>query len=433
MILGSIKELCHEMTSYNTHVSIYGHPGGCMHGTRVEILKNLKAWALNVHSRKVYWLMGMAGTGKSTISQSFCEILDGMNLLSASFFCSRTSVKTSNPSFIIPSIAYALVRGSPVIKCEVIKAIKDEPKLAEPTYQRREHQFRKLVCDPVQNSICEENQMHDKVIIINTLNECPDMGFVSSLIQLILKFASNLPLKFLFASHDRDLTHNTFFSDPNLSTMFQLHKVEKDIVEDDIRKYVFASLIRIHHKNLGHEGDRRPSEADVCELVHDSDRLFIYASTTICFISDGSSLYKSRLKDIIKQESKLHTSAIDNIYGYILFHACQSKELHEIAQMRDLTLVIIFLQNPLTLHGIASLLMMDEDKILAYLSPLKSVIHIPTNDKAAVAPFHASFLDFVTSPVRGRPVNAPSQRPQTRSIRAISLPDTTVATTRDFA
>jgi transposase InsO family protein len=35
--------------------------------------------------------------------------------------------------------------------------------------------------------------------------------------------------------------------------------------------------------------------------------------------------------------------------------------------------------------------------------------------------------------VRGHPVNAPSRRPQTRSIRATSLPDTTVATNRDFA
>jgi hypothetical protein len=35
-------------------------------------------------------------------------------------------------------------------------------------------------------------------------------------------------------------------------------------------------------------------------------------------------------------------------------------------------------------------------------------------------------------PVRGRPVNTPSRRPQTRSIRAISLPDTTVTTTCNF-
>jgi hypothetical protein len=35
--------------------------------------------------------------------------------------------------------------------------------------------------------------------------------------------------------------------------------------------------------------------------------------------------------------------------------------------------------------------------------------------------------------VRGGPVNAPSRRPQTQSIRATSLPDTTVVTNRDFA
>ena len=36
----------------------------------------------------------------------------------------------------------------------------------------------------------------------------------------------------------------------------------------------------------------------------------------------------------------------------------------------------------------------------SYLSPLKSVIHVPTNEEGAVTPFHASFPDFVTDPTR---------------------------------
>jgi hypothetical protein len=44
------------------------------------------------------------------------------------------------------------------------------------------------------------------------------------------------------------------------------------------------------------------------------------------------------------------------------------------------------------------------------------------------------FIFFTMDPtVRGRPVNAPSRRPQLRSIRTMSLPDTTCATTHNFA
>jgi hypothetical protein len=91
------------MTSYNT---LYGDPGGRMPGTHVRILEELEVLALNNNSRKVYWFVGMMGMGKSMMSQSLCQILNGINLLGASFFA------PSNPRFINHSIAYVLARGS---------------------------------------------------------------------------------------------------------------------------------------------------------------------------------------------------------------------------------------------------------------------------------------------------------------------------------
>ena len=45
-----------------------------MAGTRVNILADLEAWVWDDLSSKVYWLVGMAGTGKSTILHTLCEI-----------------------------------------------------------------------------------------------------------------------------------------------------------------------------------------------------------------------------------------------------------------------------------------------------------------------------------------------------------------------
>ena len=72
---------------------------------------------------KVYWLVGMAGTGKSTISHSLSEMLDNGNLLGASFFCSRASTKTNDARLIIPTIAHALASASPSVKARVVEAI----------------------------------------------------------------------------------------------------------------------------------------------------------------------------------------------------------------------------------------------------------------------------------------------------------------------
>ena len=126
--------------SYKTRQSSYGEARGCMAGTREKILAGLEAWALDESSSRVYWLVGMAGTGKSTISHTFCEILDYKNMLGASFFCSHTGEKTRNAGVIIPAVAYSLARVSPHIKSEVLKAITEDPALAESNYNNMNEQ-----------------------------------------------------------------------------------------------------------------------------------------------------------------------------------------------------------------------------------------------------------------------------------------------------
>ncbi|TFY76513.1 hypothetical protein EWM64_g7500 [Hericium alpestre] len=64
---------------------------GCMADTRVSVLGNLMSWAVDSGpgASHVYWLTGLAGTGKSAIAYSFCRLLNDAGLLGGSFFCSR--------------------------------------------------------------------------------------------------------------------------------------------------------------------------------------------------------------------------------------------------------------------------------------------------------------------------------------------------------
>ena len=63
----------------------------CTSKTREDIIANLQAWALDLNGAKVYWINGMAGTGKTTIAYSFCKWLEGRALLGGNYFCSRNS------------------------------------------------------------------------------------------------------------------------------------------------------------------------------------------------------------------------------------------------------------------------------------------------------------------------------------------------------
>ena len=117
-------------------------------------------------------------------------------------------------------------------------------------------------------------------------------------------------------------------------------------------------------------------------------------------ITEGGELYESRLSAMANRDIKsstLQTSDIDDLYKHILDQACKSKEEREVTPMRQLVLMIVFLRNPLPIQAISSLL--ERDARL-YLSTLRSVIHIPTHEEAAVTPFHASFPDFVTDATR---------------------------------
>jgi hypothetical protein len=60
-----------------THAKDAGFSSGnrqkCLEGTREDILKAIISWALDLENRRVYWLNGSAGTGKSTICRSFAK------------------------------------------------------------------------------------------------------------------------------------------------------------------------------------------------------------------------------------------------------------------------------------------------------------------------------------------------------------------------
>ena len=373
-----------------------------MQGTRVKVLEELDTWASDTNGSKVYWMVGMAGTGKSTIAHTFCENLEAKNILCGSFFASRASEKTKNARLIIPVIAHALARASLLIKIEVVKAIEDDPTLAEPTYVDMNEQFKRLIFNPVTTAGVVD-KLH-KVVVIDAVDECANLAVVSSFISLALEWASKIPLKIFLASRDEYWIRNAFGPRDITREYFYLHNIEKDVVENDIRKYLEISLARIRHDN----SEEWPLSSDLSSLVERSGTLFIYAATAVRYITNGRGDYKSRLSAMVihgqKSTNKFETD-IDSLYVHVLEKVCEDKESHEVDHMRNLLSITIFLRNPLPMEAITSLSL--ESNTPSYLSQLSSVIHISDPPEAVVAPFHASFPDFITRAHRCSPTRCP--------------------------
>jgi len=68
-------------------------------------LDQIELWTRNFDEPPVYWLNGLAGTGKSTIAQTIAERVFADGQLGASFFCSRDFEDRSNLHFIFPTLA----------------------------------------------------------------------------------------------------------------------------------------------------------------------------------------------------------------------------------------------------------------------------------------------------------------------------------------
>ncbi|KAF8755203.1 WD domain, G-beta repeat [Rhizoctonia solani] len=71
---------------YNAALSVEMQRHGCAPNTRVRILSEAMEWARKPDSPKLYWMNGMAGTGKTTIAYSLCEQLEKSKQLGACFF-----------------------------------------------------------------------------------------------------------------------------------------------------------------------------------------------------------------------------------------------------------------------------------------------------------------------------------------------------------
>jgi len=104
-----------------------GNRQGCLRGTRRDVLLQLEDWLEEEQGQRVFWLNGLAGTGKSTIAQTFADITFAEGKLGASFFCSRDFEDRSNIQAIFPTLAFQLAYRYPQFRKELLEVLRASP------------------------------------------------------------------------------------------------------------------------------------------------------------------------------------------------------------------------------------------------------------------------------------------------------------------
>jgi hypothetical protein len=376
-----------------------GHHEKCLPGTRESVLRDILLWAKNPRDQNVFWLNGLAGTGKSTIAQSFSEAVAVDGSLGASFFCSRDYLDRRELKNIFPTLAHQLACRYPHFRNHIVTSIKKDPTLAHTSLMS---QLANLLVDPLsgKNVTC--------VIVIDALDECIDEQPASAILSVLGRFVKQLPLVKFFITGRPEPRIRTGFRLPllePLTQIFLLHEVELSSVDDDIRLYLTQRLTAIAKQRSDVElSDPWPRDNEIDALTKKSSGLFIFASTLVRFIASEHHEPHERLRLVLSKTSgTTHEgqTGIDSLYSQVLSHAfsdiCEEAVFDNARRVLG-AIVLAFI--PLSRRELSKILLIPASTIRTTLRHLHSVILVPDDEAKEIRIFHKSFLDFLQNSQR---------------------------------
>ena len=378
-----------------------GDRKGCMKGTRRDVLHQLETWLNDERDKRVFWLSGLAGTGKSTITQTFAEITFADGMLGASFFCSRYYEDRSNLKAIFPTLAFQLACRYPRFREELLPVLVASPGVRQESLCS---QMEKLIIHPFQ-----ETQIAT-LIIIDALDECRDEEPASALLSILARYLHQIPLVKLFITGRPEPRIRSGFRLESLqphTDILRLHEVEQSSVDSDIRLYFQTELTSVAKNRSDFDvSGPWPSSDDLDTLCAKAAGLFIYASTVVRFVASNCHQLTERLADIValpKNTVEERRSGLDQLYTEVLQVAFPNKQINDerfYSQFRSVVGAVVLVFNPLSITTLSNLLQIPVSNISTALRPLHSLLIVPMDklDPTPIHVLHKSFPDFLTDP-----------------------------------
>ncbi|EUC60810.1 vegetative incompatibility protein HET-E-1 [Rhizoctonia solani AG-3 Rhs1AP] len=363
----------------------------CTENTRTKILQASLTWSEDPNGAKIYWMNGMAGTGKTTIATTLSATLEARKQLAASFFCTRTSPECREAKRIVPTIAYQFSRRSTPFRSVLCKALKEDPDISTGSIST---QFELLIRRPLMK--VQDKLPDNLVVVVDALDECSDPHIVEMFLGLLFRSIADLPIKFYVTSRPEPAIRNKMMSESeHARSILYLHEIEKSLVQADIELYLTEELQFM-----------TPAEFDIKKLAEHADNLFIYAATAMRYIHPTGKTVDSqaRLSTIlaVNPESKKKLSGLDALYSAILVAAINDQEL-EPEERESIRLVLwtaICACEPILVGTLSVLCGLDNQiSTTNALQPLRSVLHVSEYNEV-VTTLHASFPDYMLTQER---------------------------------
>jgi hypothetical protein len=350
--------------------AIYDYYSGrvsCMDDTRTEVLSDIYSWIESHNSRdkgsapRIFWLDGLAGTGKSTIAQSVAEHCAKKGWLGASFFFSREDSSRNSLKLVFTTLAEQLALFFKPLKHLTQGVINENPRIA---YTSPSNQYEKLIVEPLSTPAMSFPSA--VVIVIDALDECQDDNAISVMLRTFPYYTDAVPfLIFITSRPEPNIERGFELSKLHATTRpFVLHHVHPSLVGHDISVYLRNQLEATVHPSL--ETASWFSTDQLESLVALCGGLFIFASTTVRYVQDRTLRDpKSQLESLLLDHGRtLHTSQksslyshLDELYTGVLRHAFpKSSSNSRLAGMKMVIGAIVLVREPQSASDLSALL-----------------------------------------------------------------------------
>ncbi|KAF2189112.1 hypothetical protein K469DRAFT_702842, partial [Zopfia rhizophila CBS 207.26] len=386
------------------------HEPTCLSNTRVDLLQEIYNWANGQDERCIFWLNGLAGTGKSTIARTVARKYFDQRCLGASFFFSRGGGDVSHAGKFVTSIAVQLAHNVPASNQHICDAITEHSNI---TTQSLRDQWHQLVLRPL-SKLDGNHYQFSYILVVDALDECDDDNNIRIILQLLAETRSleKVRLRVFLTSRPEIPIRYGFRHIPYTEHQdLVLHNLPSSLVDHDISLFLRHNLRLIGQECSLDAG--WPGEEVIRRLVQDASGLFVWAATACRFIGGGP-FPDERLRTLLKNGTSAGTSTpgrfLDEIYITVLqnripksYTKLERKRLHDMS--RDVLGSIVVLYSPLSVQSLSGLLDITKQNVDRMLKDLHAILDIPKDQTGPLRLHHPSFRDFLLDRDRCRKPN----------------------------
>jgi hypothetical protein len=365
---------------------------GCLPGTREQIIEEIIQWVNRPNGEDahcIYFLSGVAGSGKSAIVHTIAQHFDHSGRLGSSFCFDRADQIRRRPDYLFSTITLDIADLDPHWKTALCNVVKGKRALRS-TLAPGE-QFTNFILKPSEAL----TTVGPLVIVIDGLDESGNRAAREVLLKIIRDGMHALPSNFrvLVTSRPEPDIHEALTGKPHICRK-HMDSIGKKENEADITLYIRRQLVDVTALEL-----EWPNQEWCRLLLQSSDGLFQWASTACSAIKEGKGALHptERLTRFIAS-----ARGLDGLYSEILGQAFDSSDSEDMFRFTSIMGRVLAAKEPLSVTSLSQLHSENEqlDIVELVMRPLASLLSGVTRADIAVRPLHASFSDFLMNKER---------------------------------